>query len=354
MILAGDIGGTQTRFALFEAGQPRAAFEVRYESGDYAGFGLVLERFVADARAALGGLPSIETACLGVAGPVSPGRVELTNLAWVIDAAEVARCLDVERVALINDFAAIVHGLENLGEGDLATLQAGEPAAGAPRVVLGAGTGLGIAYAVASPGGGYRPIPGEGGHGAFAPANDEQAALWKYLHERVGRVTLEHLLSGAGLRRVYEFVLARGGSSESAPLRAELAATVSAEPITRHALEHGDPLALAALDLLIACYGAAAGDHALNVLARGGVFIAGGIVARILARLSDGGFIAAFNDKAAFSGHARRMPVHAIVNERVGLQGAAAFAARTDSGAAAFAARTDSGAAAPAVRTTPP
>jgi glucokinase len=172
-------------------------------------------------------------------------------------------------------------------------------------------------------------VPGEGGHGAFAPANDVQLALWRSLRERGGRVTLEHVLSGAGLVRIYDFLRRRGEAPESPALAAELARTGAPTAIARHALERGDALALAALDLFIACYGAAAGDHALNVMARGGVYLAGGIAPGILPRLAAGGFVAAFNDKAAFSEHARRMPVHVIVNERVGLLGAGALAARS-------------------------
>jgi glucokinase len=204
----------------------------------------------------------------------------------------------------------------------LATLQEGEPLADAPRVVLGAGTGLGIAYVVRDAAG-DRTVSGEGGHGGFAPTDPDQIALWQYLHERVGRVTLEHVLSGSGLMRIYDFLLERGTHAESPALRAALAEGDVPAIITRAALEQGDPLAGAALDLFIACYGAAAGDHALNVMARGGVYVAGGIAPKILPRLAAGGFAAAFNDKARFAEATRRMPVHVVLNERLPLLGAA-------------------------------
>lgn len=329
MILAADIGGTKTLLALFERQDLlRPVFERRFDSHGYAGFGPLVAGFLDEARASLGAAASIEAACLGVAGPVTGARVQVTNLPWTLDAADLARRLGLASVRLLNDFAAIVHGLDAIDEQGLATLQAGEPIAGAPRVVLGAGTGLGIAYAFASRGDGYRPLPGEGGHAAFAPADDLQIGLWRYLHERVGRVTLEHVISGTGLLRIYDFLLQRGTRPESAPLRAELSETGAPAAITRHALEHGDALASEALDLFIACYGAAAGDHALNILARGGVYVAGGIAPKILKRLAAGGFVAAFNDKAGFSEHARRMPVHVVVNERAGLLGAARRAAQ--------------------------
>lgn len=327
MILAADVGGTKTLLALFGRADPaRPVFERRFDSHGFTDFGVLAASFLAEAREARGGAAPLEAACLGVAGPVTGDRVQVTNLPWTLDAADLARRLGVSSVRLVNDFAAIVSGLEVIGPQGLATLQAGEPVAGAARVVLGAGTGLGIAYAFAPEGGAYRPVPGEGGHAAFAPTDDVQIDLWRYLHERVGRVTLEHVISGTGLMRIYDFLLQRGTLPESAALRAEISETGAPAAITRHALERGDTLALAALDLFVACYGAAAGDHALNVMARGGVFVAGGIAPKILKRLAAGGFLAAFNDKAGFSDHTRRMPVHVVVNERAGLLGAARLA----------------------------
>ncbi len=336
MILAGDLGGTKSLLALFDErpGATQAAFERRYDSHAYDDFGALLARFVEDAGAALGAAPALAAACLGVAGPVAAGRVQVTNLPWTLDAGELARRLGLARLDLINDFAAVVHGLDAIGAAGLATLQAGEPVAGAPRLVLGAGTGLGVAYALASPDGTYRPVSGEGGHVAFAPADEEQVELWRYLRGRVGRVTLEHVLSGTGLMRVYDFLLQRGAQRESPQLRAELSDDGAPAAISRHALERGDALALAALDLFVRCYGAAAGDHALNVMARGGVYVAGGIAPKILPRLAAGGFVAAFDDKGGFSEHARRMPVHVVVEQRAGLLGAARFAARRAGGAA--------------------
>jgi len=329
MILAADIGGTKSLLALFAPEDPvRPAFERRFDSLAFGDFGSLVASFLDEARASLGTAPPLEAACLGVAGPVTGARVRVTNLPWTLDAAELASRLGLAGVRLLNDFAAVVYGLDAIGERGLATLQAGEPVAGAPRVVLGAGTGLGIAYAFASPDGSYRPLSGEGGHTAFAPADEEQVSLWRYLHERIGRVTLEHVLSGTGLLRIYDFLLQRGALPESAQLRAELSESGAPAAITRHALERGDALALAALDLFIACYGAAAGDQALNVMARGGVYVAGGIAPKILKRLGAGGFVAAFNDKAGFAEHTRRMPLHVVVDERAGLLGAARLALR--------------------------
>lgn len=317
MLLAGDIGGTKALLALADAGGVR--FERRYRCRDFASFAVLLERFVSDARAALGAAPQIDRTCLGVAGPVADGRVRLTNLAWEIDAAN----LGLGDVRLLNDFEASAHGIASLGAGDLATLQTGEPLAGAPRLLIGAGTGLGVAIVTA---GGV--IAGEGGHAAFAPADELQDALWRYLRAALGRVELEHVVSGAGLARIYAFLRDSGRGAESAATRATLTAGDAAAAISRAALEAGDPLAIAALDLFITCYGAAAGDFALAVLARGGVYLTGGMAPKLLPRLRAGGFAAAFNAKGAFTGAARACPLHVVTNERLGLLGAMAAVRR--------------------------
>ena len=322
MILAGDIGGTKTLLALHSVRARAPVYEQRYASRDFTDLESLLARFFEDAGAALHSRPRIETACLGVAGPVAGERVRVTNLPWIVDGERLGARFALGRVRLLNDFAAAAWGVGELVPADLVTLQPGEPLAQAPRVVLGAGTGLGIAYVVPGRNGGH-PVAGEGGHCAFAPANEEQNALWRHLHRQLGRVTLEHVLSGKGLARIYDFLRERGRSGESGARRAE-----SAAEITRVAIEQADPLAGAALDFFIACYGAAAGDHALNVMARGGVYVAGGIAPKILPRLQAGGFVAAFNDKGEYSNHARRMPVNVVVNDRLALLGAALVARR--------------------------
>jgi glucokinase len=317
VLLAADVGGTKALVALFDGGE--ALFERRYECADFASFDAVLERFRADARAALGVLPNIDCASVGVAGPVSGDRVRLTNRAWEID----RRRLGAPRACLLNDFEASARGLDSLAAHDLETLQAGAPLPGATRVLLGAGTGLGVAILVGS-GAGLQVLAGEGGHLPFAPADEMQAALWRQLRATLGRVELEHVLSGAGLVRIHGFLRAAVGKS-TGPGPAD-AVDPTPAAISKAALESRDALALAALDLFIACYGAAAGDFALAVLARGGVYVAGGIAPKILPRMRAGGFLAAYNAKGAFSDAVRACPVHVITNERVGLLGAVAAA----------------------------
>ncbi len=324
MRVAGDIGGTTTRLSLLGAGDVR--FERRFESSAFPAFDALLARFFAEARTALGEAPRIDAACFGVAGPVAHDRVQVTNLPWEIEGPALALAFGIGRVALVNDFVANAHGIAELGPADLATLQPGEPVDDAPRLLIGAGTGLGVCLVVRVSGG-DRIVPSEGGHVAFAPADEEQTALWRSLHARLGRVELEHVVSGPGFVRIYEHLRESGRHPVGIALERELAAGDRAAAIARHALEHADPLAAAALDLFIACYGAAAGDHALTLIARGGVYVAGGIAPRILPRLAAGGFVGAFNDKGAFSVLTRTIPVHVVLNERLGLLGAARIAA---------------------------
>jgi glucokinase len=322
MILAGDIGGTKTRLALFDDADALPSIERRYASGEYPALEPLIRAFLSEAAAALARRVTPQAACFGVAGPIEGQRVRVTNLPWTIDAEALARGFAIPQVRLLNDFAAAAYGIDALRDDALATLQEGAPREAAPRVIFGAGTGLGIAY-VARGASGDQPLPGEGGHTGFAPRTVDEVALWQYLHERVGRVTLEHVLSGSGLMRIYDFLLQRGAQPETPGRRAPMAEGDVPAIITRYALERGDALSLAALDLFIACYGAAVGDHALNVMARGGVYVAGGIAPKILPRLAAGGFIAAFNDKAAFAEVTRRMPVHVVLDERLPLFGAA-------------------------------
>ncbi len=326
VILAGDIGGTKALLMLAAVRQGRLAplLERRYLAADFADFSAMLTRFIDECRVHRRRKTRIASACFGAAGPASGNRIQMTNLPWCLDAEAIAAQFGIARVLLVNDFAAAAVGVEALAPGDCAILQHGEPLPGAARVVIGAGTGLGVAYALPQ-GKRYRIIAGEGGHAGFAPADEEQMRLWQALHARLGRVSAEQVVSGPGLVRIYEFL--RTELPEPPAMR-ESVRTEGAAAISRHALEQGDSLACRALDLFIACYGAAAGDHALAVTARGGVYVAGGIARKILSRLAAGGFMAAFNAKGAHAQLNLRVPVQVVTTGRLGLMGAALIAAR--------------------------
>jgi glucokinase len=326
MILAGDIGGTKALLLLaaLRQGRPEPVLERRYAVADFPGFSAMLARFVEECRPHRGGDACLASACFGAAGPVSADCIQMTNLPWRLDADAIAAEFGIGRVLLVNDFEAAASGIEALASGDSAMLQRGEPLPHAARVVIGAGSGLGVAYALPQ-GQQYQVIAGEGGHAGFAPADDEQMRLWQSLHAQFGRVSVEHVVSGPGLARIYAFLCA--GLAQAPALRESVRAE-GAAAISRLALEQNDALACRALDLFIACYGAAAGDHALAVSARGGVYIAGGIAPKILGRLAAGGFMAAFNAKGVHAHLNLRMPVRVVTTERLGLLGAALIAAR--------------------------
>ena len=327
MILAGDLGGTKIllEVGVLQHGYWEAAFSKRYSATDYPDLASVLRAFLHEWEAHRRPPAKIARACFGVAGPVFDNRVQMTNLPWRIDGDAISTAFGIPQVCISNDFAAAASGIEMLQAADFVTLQRGEPVAAAPRVVIGAGTGLGVAYMIWTEGG-YRAIAGEGGHIGFAPSTPGELELWRDLYTRQGRVVAEDVVSGPGLARIWEF-LGRREVKLQAPATALRGGDAGAA-IAHGALESGDPLCLRALDMFLSCYGAVAGDHALAVMARGGVYVAGGIAAKILPRLVSGGFLAAFNAKGGYSSAARQIPVLVVTNERLGLLGAALLAAR--------------------------
>src|SRR5690606_25113133 len=292
-IVAGDIGGTKVWLRLAEVGPdgPRTLAERRFPSARYDGLLPMVREFL-DAL----GEPPPAAACFGIAGPIGTGPrgevARVTNLPWVIESARLAEASGIARVRLVNDFQAIGYAIESLAPQDLTTLQAGVPRPDAPSAVIGAGTGLGQTLLVRR-GQHYDALATEGGHVDFAPTDELQLELWRYLARRYGRVSCERILSGAGLVTLYQFFRARGvpggtGGSRAAPEPAD---------VSRAALAGSDEAAAAALRLFVSVYGAHAGNAALAYLAAGGVYLAGGIAPKILPALADGAFMRAFRDK---------------------------------------------------------
>jgi glucokinase len=324
MILAGDVGATKTLLELGELqhGRWKTVFGGRYLAAEYPDFFSVLQAFLSEWTSQQRSSPKITRACLGVAGPVFDNCVQMTNLPWLVDGDALAARFGIAHVKVVNDFAAAAKGIELLQPADLVTLQSGEPVAAAPRLVIGPGTGLGVAYMVWA-GDRYLIVAGESGSTGFAPATPEEIDLWRDLYLRQGRVVVEDVVSGPGLVRIFEFLCRR--ENKPPAIAGSLYAGEGAA-ITHAAIERGDPLCLRAIDLFISCFGSVAGDHALSVMARGGVYIAGGIAPKILPRLRNGGFCAAFNAKGIHSAALEKIPVFVITNERLGLLGAALLA----------------------------
>lgn len=306
MILGGDLGGTKTLLALADTvnGEIRLRREQRFASADYPSFDALLADFLTDT-------PAIDAACFGLAGPTDGQRAQLTYLPWQLDAGALSRRFHIGRVTLVNDFAAAANGLPLLVPSHIHPLHAGQPIAQAPRVILGAGTGLGVAGLVWE-NDRYRVIAGEGGHLGFAPQTAQQGELWRWLFDQHGRVTTEDIVSGPGLARIYAFLCGRPQDPAE---------------IGEAALSGSDPVAVQALQLWLSCYGAFAGDLALHWLARGGVYLAGGMAAKLLPHVNASPFINAFLAKREHAGLANLMPVFRLTAEDLGLRGALALAA---------------------------
>jgi glucokinase len=277
----------------------------RYANADFPDFGSLLASFFGDTQTDAARLAG---ACLALAGPIADdgNSARLTNLPWTIDATELARRFGLPPPSLVNDFAAAAVGAVTAPDDQLALLQAGEPLAEAPRLVVGAGTGLGMAIVLPRDKG-WQCIAGEGGHVAFAPANEQQSALWHFLAQRHGRVTWERVVSGPGLAAIHEFLDG---------------VVLSPEQVVERAKDDPAGTAARSLDMFLDAYGAFAGDMALACLARGGVFLAGGIATRLIDRLPVSGFLAAFNAKAEHAAIAARMPVRVATDPLLGLRGA--------------------------------
>jgi glucokinase len=304
-LLAGDVGGTKTLLRCIQNGT--VVREMRYDSPAWLTFDELVRAFLAE-----GVDGPIDAACFAVAGPVIGAQAQVTNVGWTIEEAELARAFSIGRVSLINDFQAVGLGVPLLGPDDVVSLQAGARDRNAPIAILGAGTGLGEALVI-NAGGVHQVIAGEGGHADFSPQDEEQTSLFLHLHRLYGHVSSERVVSGMGLVNIFTFL---GGEE------------IPAAAIAQRA-DAGDALATRTFAIFVDAYGAEAGDLALRTLARGGVYLAGGIAAKNIHRFTDGAFLAAFTRKGRFREVMLTMPVDLIVNEQVGLIGATERARRS-------------------------
>ncbi|MHB0856162.1 MAG: glucokinase [Anaerolineae bacterium] len=321
MLLAGDIGGTKSDLAIYspERGPRDPLVEAVLPSAAYPSLEALIAAFLAKAR-----LP-VERLCLGVAGPVLDGRVTVTNLPWMIDSSVLQRTLGLEQVRLLNDLEAIAYGLPLLGPSDLYTLVQGTPEPHGNLAVIAPGTGLGAAFLTWGDGR-YVVHASEGGHMDFAPTTPEQIELLRFLMERYDHVSYERICSGLGLPSVYAMHRDVLGLEEPAWLADALANANDATPhIVRAALDNDRPcpLARASLRVFLQVLGAQAGNLVLTLLATGGVYIAGGILPRILPLLEDGALVTSFRSKGRLSHLLERVPLHIVLNPQVARLGAA-------------------------------
>ncbi|MFI4890834.1 MAG: glucokinase [Steroidobacterales bacterium] len=323
MILAGDVGGTSTRLAAYDVadGALRASVEQTYRSADYGSLNDIIAQFVAEHALR----PT--HACCGIAGPVHNNGVKTTNLPWFIEGASLARQLGLASFALINDLEANAWGVGALGAADLETLNAGEPGASGNAAVIAAGTGLGEA-GLYWDGAEHRPFACEGGHADFAPRDELEIQMLRYLMAKFGRVSYERLVSGQGLCNIYEFLCQAPGWQEIPAVTESMRGQDLAAAISQAALENRSPVCVQALDMLVSIYGAEAGNVALKFMTYGGLFIGGGIAPKIITKLRDGNFMRAYLAKGRMQRIVAAMPVHVIMNPNTALLGAARCATR--------------------------
>ncbi len=317
MILAGDIGGTNTRLAYFEARKGRlnpVVLEV-FPSRDFKG----LEEIVAKFRAAYDS--PVEHAAFGVAGPVRDCVCETPNLAWVVNGNRLAQDLGLPDVHLLNDLEANAYGIGELGPDDFLVLSEGDPDASGNAVLISPGTGLGEAGLIHEEGR-YRPFPSEGGHADFAPRDEEQIDLLRYLLLKFERVSYERVLSGPGLYNIYQFLRDTGRAQETPQLSEQMRTTDPPAVITKSALAGDSEICVRAMTIFLSIFGAEAGNLALKVVATGGVFLGGGMPPRIVSKLREPGFLQAFHAKGRMSDLMKAIPVRVILNDKTALLGA--------------------------------
>lgn len=325
-ILVGDIGGTNARFALYGHGDCErggGALEARatLAAADYLQFGDAVRAFLAKA--------GVETAALNgasfaVAAPIGGDEIEFTNSPWRFSRRQLAGDLGLTHLTVINDFEALALRVPEMGDTDCALLREGVEITGAPKLVLGPGTGLGVAGIVPlDPTGAIRwkPLPGEGGHVAFAPLDDFESDLLSYMRRKHARVTVERLICGDGLVAIHAFLLARSGVS--------LLRAVTAANISRDALSGDNAIAREAVMRFLAMLGSFAGDCALLYAARGGVYLGGGILPRLRPLLTSSQLFDRFDAKERMSPWISQIPLKLVMDDGAALRGAAMAARQT-------------------------
>jgi len=320
MILAGDVGGTKVNLALYDFidGKLKHTRDKQYPAREYSGLEEIVREFLAGERAT--------AACFGVPGPVREGRLRLTNLPWTLDSRDLATNLNIDYVFLINDLQANGYGIAELPPDRVYTLNEGDMRQLGNRALISAGTGLGESFMIWD-GRDHVPYPSEGGHSDFAPRNEDEIDLLRFLRQKYnGRISFERVVSGQGITNCYEFLREVRGLEEPAWLAERLANEDPNAVVTELALKAKSEICEKALDMFVSAYGAEAGNLALKVLSVGGLYVGGGIAPRILEKLKDGTFMKAFTDKGRLSQLLVHMPVRVILESRTALMGAAAYA----------------------------
>jgi len=321
MILAADIGGTRTRLAAFETEGNRlqCVVEKTYASQEHSSLSEILPKFIRSE-----GIP-VHSACFGVAGPVRSGKSKISNLPWTIDAKELAQHLKLTSVGLLNDLEAYAYGIDALESKDFVVLSEGAEDAEGNRAVISARTGLGVA-GLYWDGFRHHPFACEGGHADFAPKDALQVELLAHLQKKFGRISCERVLSGPGIRNIYEFLRDEHKAEEPDWLRQEMVSAHDVPAlISKTALEGKAAICEKTIEIFVSIFGAEAGNCALNYMATGGMFIGGIIAGKIVDKMKDRVFVQSFLDKGRMRGILQDIPVKVIINDDCGLIGAARY-----------------------------
>ena len=321
MILVGDIGGTKTNIAYFVArGDLLTPTVVKsYPSQKYGSLTDIVTEFLREHPG------NVSAASFGIAGPVVDGRCEATNLPWVVDSRDVAGLLKRDMVGLLNDLEATAYGTLHLSAKDKLQIVSGTPHLRGTIAIIAAGTGLGEAGLVWD-GVRYRTLPSEGGHADFAPRNELEIDLLRFLLKKYERVSYERLLSGPGLYNLYQYFRSIATYPEPTWLQEQITAGDPAAVISNAGMQEKDEACVSTLDTIVSLYGAEAGNLAQKLFSTGGVFIGGGIAPKIVTRIQKGTFRDSFTHKGRFGDLLSQIPVYVILNDKAALYGAAHFA----------------------------
>lgn len=319
MLLAGDIGGTKTRLALYSADTGLTPRELKtFKSAAYPHLEAVVAEYLAGVDV------SVEKAVFGVAGPVVDGKTSTTNLPWVISERSLQETFGLQQAKLLNDLEATAYGVPNLAASDLALLNDTSPRSGT-KVVVAPGTGLGEAVLFYQDDR-YYVLPSEGGHTDFGPRNLFEIRLLRHLMGKFGHVSYERVCSGSGMPHIYAFLKKQGFAAELPEMKKALKQADDPTPIiVKKAMAGECELSIATLNAFVSILGSEAGNLTLKVMATGGVYLGGGIPPKILPKLKDGTFMAAFVDKGRFAEMLAQVPVYVILNEKTALFGAACY-----------------------------
>jgi glucokinase len=323
MILAGDVGGTKVVLALYEfvdneiIERGKEVFQCVW----YNGFGEIVAEFLGKHKDIASG---VDVASFGIAGPIENDRCEITNLPWVVDAKELRAMFNFTEVKLLNDLESIAIAVPHLNAGDLHVLNDGVPVTDGVISVIAPGTGLGEAFLV-SCGSRYRAFPSEGGHSDLTANTEIERELVAFLTEKFGHASFERAVCGSGIPNIYEFLKSSGRTSVPDWLEEEIANEDDAAPVIERYSRgtNANEICVLTMRIFASLLGAEVGNLALKMLARGGVYMGGGIPPRIIPLLEDDGFMHAFRSKGRMSELVSKIPVYVIMNPEAALLGAA-------------------------------